>query len=137
MADQILRIKDQVGVIHDLAFAIQNGTYGLSTIPFSPDSNNSYGTVSNVTPGATVPLVSFTSTANYRVRGLVVTGDGDAYFQLLVAGVPVISGRLHILQKTLQLDLGHVNVTTGSTVVLNIRNDAGVGSSYEGFLLGE
>lgn len=96
-----------------------------------------YGSVVSIAPGTTSTVVQF-SALGYKARGFSATGDGDGYFVLDVDGSTLLAGRIHTLEKNLNLHLdGSYPVEDGVTITLRVRNDAGVSCSYEATVLGE
>ncbi len=139
MADQILRIKDSIGNVHDLAFpVIGTDDYGLLTVARTPDSNNVFGEVIGVVSGNTANVITYTAPAGYRVRGFNATGDGDGYFALKVNGVTALSARIHIMEKTIGATLYLADaVSLGDIITLSVKNESDTICSYEATLIGE
>lgn len=101
-------------------------------------SSNKWAQALAVTNGSTATIISIVNSAtNYQIKGFVALGNGDGYFAVQIAAVTVLSGRINSALPTFVVTLPNgINVTTGSTVTLQVTNISGSTADFEATLLG-
>lgn len=101
-------------------------------------ASNNYSSITGLAAGATTTIVSITSSAvGYSIGGLSITGTGEGYFFIQVAGITVLSSRTTNTQRSNVISLPNpLAVSTGSAVVLRVTNEGGASSDYEATLFG-
>ena len=115
--------------------------YALSAMAATlspPQANNSYGSASAVVDSTTVMLVNIVSSSpNYKITGIVATGNADGYYEVRVGSGTVLSGRTTFGNPTLAILLNSaIVVPAGSAVVVRVTNTSGSTANYEAILLG-
>jgi hypothetical protein len=99
-----------------------------------------YGANNAVPQGATETLISYTApaTPSVRLRGVLGTGSGDGYWQVLVNGAVRLFGRTHQLQRDLERWLLNPLVLPASAIVeVKVRNESLGTAEYEALLVGD
>lgn len=98
----------------------------------------SFGQSIGQTDATTVTLTNIpTTTAGYRIDGLIGTGTGDGYFTVQINSTTILSGRIRASMPTLYLMLPKgIPVTAGSSVTLKVTNESGSTANFDGTLLG-
>lgn len=100
-------------------------------------ANDSFGTTTSLADGSTATLVNIPSTTSYKLAGFSVTGNGDGYFFVQVAGATIISARTRFSQPSILVALPNpVAVADASTVALKVTNESGSTANFEGTLFG-
>lgn len=102
-------------------------------------AKNSFGQAVALAAGATATLATVLSApAGFKLKGVIATGNGDAYVFVQINSITVLSGRTKWTVPTLELILPNgVEVATGATVAIKVTNECGSIADYEATLLGE
>lgn len=118
-----------------VVLAIDQPALVISPLPAS----NKWAQALAVANGATATVVSILSSiAGYKITGISAMGNGDGYFVVQVAAVPVLSGRINWSNPNLAIILPNgISVVTGSAVTVQVTNISGSTADYEATLLGE
>lgn len=115
------------------------GTGGSGGTYTAPNAINNFGSTTALANAATGTLVNIpSSAAGFKLMGFTATGTGDGYFFVQVASVTVFSGRIHVGQKSIEVQLPNPQlVTTASNVTLKVTNESGSTADFEATLLGQ